>query len=333
LNFSLVLFAFVGCLISFGVSLALLPRLRSVALALVSERSAHREPTPQGGGVGLVAAALAGALFVSFGASKPLPVLALAGGLALLALIGFLDDRKSLAAAPRLAAQIAAALAFLAALPVDRGIAPFDWPIALDRLVVAIAIVWMINLTNFIDGSDLISVAHAGPALLGAMVIAAGGAATFGDLPLLWAACLGGVLGFALLNLPPARLFLGDCGSYPLGLMLAAFVVMAGLDGRFWLGAALVAYPVTDATVTLVRRLANGHRPHEAHSDHYYQRARRRGWSAWAVAALAAAPGVAALVLLAVAVPEPAIFAVSLGLSAGACLAFNGGARQLLAAP
>jgi Fuc2NAc and GlcNAc transferase len=142
-------------------------------------------------------------------------------------------------------------------------------------------LVWMINLTNFMDGIDgiagieTITVCLSGAFLSG--VVAPGHRVWIAPLVLASA-----TLGFLVWNWPPARIFLGDAGSGFLGLMLAALSLQAGwVDSRlFWSWVILLGVFVVDATVTLIRRMAQGERFYEAHRSHAYQHAAVHGGGA-----------------------------------------------------
>lgn len=226
-----------------------------------NERSLHARPIPRFGGLAMLAGALS-ALLLSGEALAPWlwPVPALAA-------ISLLDDFVTLPAAPRFAVQIGVASAF-AWSQAETGV----W---LAPLV--IALVWMTNLYNFMDGSD---------GLAGGMALAGFGgyallALLAGDVQVA-AVCLvvcGAALAFLLRNLHPASVFMGDAGSIPLG-FLAAGVGLIGVERGLWsVWVPLMMFLVfiADASVTLTRRLLRGERIWQAHHSHYYQRLVRMG--------------------------------------------------------
>jgi Fuc2NAc and GlcNAc transferase len=244
-------------------------------------RSSHTRVTPRGGGVAIVAALLVG-LTALAGLSVVPPQLAwaaLVGG-GLVASTGLLDDRGHVRPALRLAAHFAAAGVILVALgglppiPVFGGLVDLSWP---GNLLAAIYIVWLINLTNFMDGTD-------GIAAVEGLTVAAGATVAYllADVP---AAAVAGplllgaaVLGFLPWNWPPARIFMGDVGSGFLGGVFGVLSIHAAwLDVRlFWVWVILMGVFVVDATTTLIRRVVRGETFHEAHRSHAYQRAARR---------------------------------------------------------
>jgi UDP-N-acetylmuramyl pentapeptide phosphotransferase/UDP-N-acetylglucosamine-1-phosphate transferase len=272
-----------------------------------NERSLHSAPVPRTGGTGLVPGALFGML-LSGGAPW---AVALAFALMLLSL---LDDWKGLSAAVRLPLHLATATAFvLLALPVQ------PW-FAAALLVVALG--WMANLYNFMDGSDGVA---GGMALIGfgvyALAAAAGGAAAFALANLCVAAA---ALGFLVFNFPPARVFMGDAGSIPLGFLAGALGLQGWAQDLWPLWFPLVVFGpfVADASVTLLRRALRGERVWQPHRTHYYQRVILLGWShrrtALAEYALMAGSGLVALLVLG---RPPSVQLAALVTLAGAYLA------------
>lgn len=261
-----------GC----GVAMRVL-RARAI-LDHPNERSSHSVSTPRGGGVAVMAVIAVGWAIVL----KHVPDVSGAATLVLiwavvLAAMSWIDDRRGLGPLPRFAGQALAVAAVLALAPP----APVfqEWlPIGLDRALTALAWLWFLNLFNFMDGIDGItgvetaSVAG-GVALLAVMLGIGDGRA---GLAVVMAAA---ALGFLVWNWHPARLFLGDVGSVPLGFALGWLLL--DLAGRGWWAAALIlpAYYLADATLTLLKRLARGERVWRAHRSHFYQRAVQAGLS------------------------------------------------------
>jgi UDP-N-acetylmuramyl pentapeptide phosphotransferase/UDP-N-acetylglucosamine-1-phosphate transferase len=282
-----------ACLAFVVCSLTLAALLRSgigrrLAIDLPNHRSLHSAPTPRIGGIGV----LAGMLAVILGMLDKQTVLA--GALASLALVSFADDRKGLPAAVRLACHLAVAAAWLWL----AGEASFGWPAI--GLVAVIA--WTINLYNFMDGADGLA---GGMAAIG-FAVCARAAWIAGDagLAMTAAGASAAAAGFLLFNFPPARTFLGDVGSVPLGFLVAALGIMGWHRGHWPAGFVLMVFSpfIVDATVTLAKRMVAGEKFWRAHRDHYYQRLVRMGWNhrrlAWAEYALMIASGMAALASL-----------------------------------
>lgn len=245
-------------------------------LDVPNERSSHSRPVPRGGGVAIVLAFLAGALLLWWRGSMPPALLAtlLVGG-GLIAAVGFWDDHVDLPARVRLPLHLlAAVLAVVLLGPVQHvpvGAATWTAPAWIAWPVSVIAVAWMLNLYNFMDGIDGIAAGEAVSVALAAVLIAGLVETELPGLTLLAAAAAG----FLVLNWPPARIFMGDAGSGFLGYAFAAYLLFsANADARFvWVWIILLAVFVVDATVTLVRRLLAGERWYAAHRSHAYQHA------------------------------------------------------------
>lgn len=240
-----------------------------------NERSLHTRTTPRVGGVALLAGALP---IAALHASTPIAILLAAA--TLLAVVSLLDDARSLPVQARLAAHFAAAIVAVLAFaqPVPAGtIAALA--LGAVALVAIVAIAWTTNLFNFMDGADGLA---GGMAAIGfaTLAFAALGA---GALPLAWcaAALASASLGFLAVNFPPARVFMGDAGSIPLGFLAGALGFAGAMEYAWpWWFPVLVFSPfIVDASVTLLRRLLRGERVWRAHREHAYQRLVLSGWS------------------------------------------------------
>lgn len=262
------------------------PLLVRYALARPNGRSSHRVPTPQGGGI----AVLAGA-FAALGLALPIvplpaaacnALLIVMAATILLAFVGAWDDIAPLPAGTRLALQAACVglVLFLAA--PELRLFPELMPAWLERGLALLAGVWFVNLVNFMDGIDWITIAGIVP--LSAMLALSGVASGLDPASgLLAAALCGGLIGFAPFNRPVARLFLGDVGSLPIGLLGAYLLYRLAETGSFAAALILPLYHVTDATITLLRRLVRGEKVWEAHRSHFYQQATANGFSVLSV--------------------------------------------------
>lgn len=306
--------------LSAGLVALLMPLLREYALARPNARSSHRIPTPQGGGIAVVAAALAVPLatLLLLGA-PPSPGLyaALSGATILLAAIGAWDDIRPLPPGPRLAAQGACVALLVAATPLAGPILPGSWPAGIEIAFAVLAGLWFVNLVNFMDGLDWITAAQMVPATAALALLGAAGA--IDPLPALVAASLcGGLVGFAFFNKPVARLFLGDVGSLPIGLLVAWLLYVLAGEGHLVAAILIPLYSCADATITLVRRLLRRERVWEAHRTHFYQRATDRGLSAMQVSAHVFLANVGLALLAAATILLPGALPQGLALLAGA---------------
>jgi Fuc2NAc and GlcNAc transferase len=246
-----------------------------------NERSSHQVVTPRGGGVAIVVSASLAILALGWqGLLDRALLMAMLFGGAVVAIVGLVDDRRSVAPSVRLGVHLTAgawAVAWFGGLPpllVGDSLINFGW---VGYLLAVVGVVWSLNLFNFMDGID-------GIAAMEAMFVCCGGAAIAiaqGDQSTwvlaglaLGAACLG----FLIWNWPPARIFMGDIGSGYLGYAIAILALADALGNgvALWIWLILGGVFFVDATVTLVRRLARGERAHQAHRTHAYQWLSRR---------------------------------------------------------
>lgn len=248
-----------------------------------NERSLHDRPTPRSGGLAILAglSAAGGPLGWWHGQALPWP---LALATLLVAGVSWWEDWRPLSPLTRLTVHgLAAGMVVGGGL----GLTALTWPSGAPWPLAApwggalswLAVVWLINLYNFMDGMD---------GLAGGM-----GLAGFGFLALLgWLgghpaftavalAVAGGCLGFLWYNFPPARIFMGDAGSTTLGLLAAGLSLWGVREGLFtpWAPLLIFAPFWVDATVTLLRRLRRGEKVWRPHRSHYYQRTVLAGWS------------------------------------------------------
>ena len=243
--------------------MAILIRAPGLPVDLPNERSLHNTPVPRSGGLGILLPAITAGWF----AAPAMHWIMLCA--ALLALVSFADDRYSLPPAFRLAAHlIVAGLACL--------LGPFHWPVILLASSIP-AIVWMTNLYNFMDGSDGLS---GGMAVIGFGTYAAlAGAASHTELCIFSASLSLSALGFLFYNFHPARIFMGDVGSIPLGFLSAALGLFGWQEGVWSLAIPILIFSpfIADASMTLARRILAGEKFWLPHRNHYYQRMIRMG--------------------------------------------------------
>jgi Fuc2NAc and GlcNAc transferase len=238
--------------------------LRSELLDVPNERSLHRTPTPRGGGVAIAVVTLAGlaagALLSKISADV---TWALGVGGALVAIVGWLDDRRGVSA--RVRATVHAAAACWAAYWIWGGLTP-------AAVAGVVCIMWAINLYNFMDGIDgLAGTETASVGLIAGALFLMAGRADLAMVAFLVAAAATGFLGW---NWPPARIFMGDVGSGFLGFIFGALSLIAGRSGALPIALCLLLAGIFafDATVTLLRRAARGERWYQPHRSHAYQR-------------------------------------------------------------
>jgi UDP-N-acetylmuramyl pentapeptide phosphotransferase/UDP-N-acetylglucosamine-1-phosphate transferase len=268
----------------------LIPLLRRAAvLDRPNARSSHSVPTPRGAGIAVIGAIVAAwLLLIAIGAAAP-SLLAVVGGAAILAAVSWIDDRRGLPPLVRLAAQFAAVGCGLVVVapagPIFQG-----WlPATLDAAGAALLWVWFANLFNFMDGIDGLAGSEAAAIGLGLALCASLGIGRDPTVVAPAGAIAAAAIGFLVWNWAPARIFLGDVGSVPLGYLLGFLLLLAAVHGHWQPAVMLPLYFLADATLTLLHRLARREPIWRAHREHFYQQAVRRGLGhgavAWRVAA------------------------------------------------
>ena len=259
-------------------------------------RSLHTKPTPRSGGVAIFASALIGfgVVAVGFAVVPPstgfLPKGFASGSIwifssiVLVTTVSFLDDRVGLPIGLRFAVQAIAAVIVvwgvgltLPSIPI-----PAIKTVVLGGLAVPVSLLfllWMTNLYNFMDGMDGFA---GGMTTLGFGFLAYFGWRAGHPFMMLTATIIAmSALGFLFHNFPPARIFMGDVGSIPLGFTGGTLMLLGLRDGLFdfWVPILIFSPFILDATVTVLRRAWQRQKIWEAHRDHYYQRLVLIGWS------------------------------------------------------
>jgi UDP-N-acetylmuramyl pentapeptide phosphotransferase/UDP-N-acetylglucosamine-1-phosphate transferase len=273
------------------------------------ERSSHARPVPKGAGV-----AVTGVLLLAWfglaarGLVPPETLLVCCLAFALAAL-SWLNDVTDLPPALRLAVHLLIATVGLLTLPergqVFQGLLPRD----LDQAATVLLWTWFMNLFNFMDGIDGITVVETAAIGFGLAIVASLTGIAPGGYLLLVLALAAAALGFLPWNWHPARVFLGDAGSVPLGFAAGWLLLLLASRG-FWASALLLPlYYLADATLTLLRRLARGEAIWRAHKSHFYQRALAPdgNHAAVALSILAGNLGLVAAAVIAVWYPMPAL--------------------------
>ena len=264
--------------VSLSISLLISHRINSRLLDVPVARSAHHVPTPRGGGLAIVIAVNIFAGFLVWNGKIDLRVFAVLLCATPVAITGFVDDLRGLPVSVRLPVHLLAAFIALVLLgPVPE---PFfsGWllvPAFLQSLILMLALVWLLNLYNFMDGIDSLAVTQA--------LFVSGAACLMlfyqqTDLAWICAGLFVACVGFLLLNLPPARLFMGDVGSTFLGFFFGLVALVAHFEGTLsvWVWVLLMGAFIADTTYTLIRRAVSGQRVTEGHNLHAYQHLSRR---------------------------------------------------------
>ncbi len=306
---------FLIILIAFGASWALTSWLRRTLLQraildIPNERSMHKQPIPRGGGLAVMAVITTG-LALTLVTTSPIPSQSwLLLSLFILMLVSWLDDRRGLHPGIRLSAHLLAAfIGTLAFSPIETlfgGTIPF-W---LDRTITILGWAWFMNLYNFMDGIDGITGTETiCIAVSVGLVLTVTG--NQNDLTAtLIALLIGACSGFLILNQHPAKIFLGDVGSVPLGFLCGYLLLALATQGYLVAALTIPLYYLADSGITFGKRLLRGEKVWQAHRQHFYQRAtaaigphdRVVSWILWANLALLGAA------LLAIQWPLPGLF-------------------------
>ena len=314
--------AAICALLSYATNLLLMPAFQRYAMARANSRSSHVRPTPQGAGVAVMFAALAGICAIACA----LPQFGLwswrSGFLALatigLGVAGAIDDVRPLPVAPRLLVQVLAASLGMTAIFAPAGVSIAGLPAWVTLGLLGLALIWFVNLTNFMDGIDGITLAEFTPFCSAVAVMGAIGLAPL-QTGLIAAALLGGLLGFAPFNRHVARLFLGDAGSLTIGFVAGILLLQLIQAGHPVAALILPLYHLADATLTLLGRLLRGERITQAHRTHFYQRATTLGWQVPAITSLVLRVNLVlgVLAICAAMVESPALQGLLLAAAAG----------------
>lgn len=241
-------------------------------LAVPNNRSSHNIPTPQGAGAITVSVILFCWLGLMIKHHVPMFYWGVLGSAAVLAVMSWIDDHGHIPFLRRLVVHIIAATIAVMALPESVMIFA-DWlPLWLERALMALGLVWFMNLFNFMDGID---------GMMGSLMLTiAAGISLITPLWLDWQLSLVIVpvaLAFLLWNWRPAKIFSGDVGSIALGYLIGWLLLRLALSGQPVPAIILVAYPVTDTSLTLIRRISQGEKFWVPHRRHFFQKAVRAG--------------------------------------------------------
>jgi UDP-N-acetylmuramyl pentapeptide phosphotransferase/UDP-N-acetylglucosamine-1-phosphate transferase len=301
------------------IIMAMLPWLDRHALAHPNARSSHRKSTPQGAGVAVVVSALIVTACTTAVGTHPFAALwAVFAAMALMAVVGAVDDLYTIPIAPRLVLQAVAAVIAIESIPDDLRVLPLlSWWI--ERALLLLAVLWFVNLTNFMDGIDWMTAAEFVPMAAGLALLGALGALPPHGITMALAVG-GGLIGFAPFNRPVARIFLGDVGSLPIGLVFAWMLTLVACNGHLAAALLLPFYYLADATLTLLRRIKNREPFWQAHRTHFYQRATDNGFSVQQIVNRVFIVNVALVALAVATVAWPGGMTSSFALAAGALL-------------
>lgn len=250
------------------------------------ERKIHRAPMPLLGGLALAAGFSAGcALAYNLDAVRVFgtPFAGLAGGAAMMVLLGIYDDRYGADAKLKLSVQtVAAALVVASGSRIAILTNPLGGHWDLGILSIPISILWIVGITNamnLIDGLDGLAAGIGAIVSLTLFSVAIPDPVSF--VPVVAAALAGSCLGFLRFNFPPARIFLGDTGSLLLGFVIAVIGMQGFLKGATALALLVpllaIGLPVIDTSLAIFRRSIRHRHLFQADREHLHHRLVRIG--------------------------------------------------------
>lgn len=256
-------------------------RLGRFVLDHPGARSLHNSPIPRIGGMAIMAALILLALVY-----QPQMWITIAPSLAVLIIISFIDDRRGLPVLVRLCSQLIASISLVLQLVFYSVLAMWQPTLSSQALgnifgcgLLILALMWVMNLYNFMDGADGVSGGMTAIGFMGyAIAASANGASSIAFSSIVVS---GAALSFLFFNFAPARVFMGDAGSIPIGFLAGALGLMGNLQNAWpWWFPPLVFSPfIVDATVTILKRACQSKKIWVAHREHYYQRLVLLGWS------------------------------------------------------
>jgi len=298
--------SFIISLITIKISIKFLTKIRTIDIP--NERSSHSIPTPKGAGIGIIAT-----LLIVYYTFFPLTDFWFIGSIIIMTILSFINDNKQISIIIRLAVQMILTLLILNLWPPLQNIIFLKniIPYWLENIIVVLLIIWLINLFNFMDGIDGISGTQC-------IIIGAGvGASLFLSqeeykLEQLFAGFMAGsCLAFLFWNWNPAKVFLGDSGSIPLGFINAILILLLCKNGLWYVAIIINNYYLFDSSITLLKRIKMKKKPWKAHKEHFYQKAIQNGYNHSEVCKIIAAHGILLICLSSLATLKPSLIIIS----------------------
>jgi len=260
-------------IVTLGTRLLIHVLKRHAILDRPNDRSSHDTPTPRGAGI-----AVMGGLFsvwiatAQYYGESGTSVLYVAGIGFILCGVSWIDDIRNISPLFRLIVHFAAVSSVMIVAPFPGPVFGGFLPYWADFAITVVIWVWFMNLFNFMDGIDGLAGIQALAIGVGIFVLVR--KLGFGELIMVLgltvAAAAGGFLRW---NWHPAKIFLGDVGSIPLGFAIGWLLLLLAANGAWASALILPMYFFADATLTLMRRVIRGEQLWKAHREHFYQRA------------------------------------------------------------
>jgi len=303
------LMSFVISLATIKITIKILTKTKT--LDIPNERSSHNIPTPKGAGLGIIAT-----LLIIYYTFFPITDFLFTGAVLILTILSFMNDNKQISIVIRLIVQIALTIIVLIFWPPLKDVVFLNGiiPLWLENIIIFLLIIWLINLFNFMDGIDGISGIQCiiiGIGVGSSLYLSQG----VYELEQIVAGFIAGSgLAFLLWNWQPARIFLGDAGSIPLGFINAVLILLLCKNDLWYVAIIINNYYFFDASITLLRRIKMRKKPWKAHKDHFYQKAIQNGYSHSKVCKIIAMHGMLLICLASFTVVKSNLIIISISL-------------------
>jgi len=303
------LMSFVISLATIKITIKILTKTKT--LDIPNERSSHNIPTPKGAGLGIIAT-----LLIIYYTFFPITDFLFTGAVLILTILSFMNDNKQISIVIRLIVQIALTIIVLIFWPPLKDVVLLNGiiPLWLENIIIFLLIIWLINLFNFMDGIDGISGIQCiiiGIGVGSSLYLSQG----VYELEQIVAGFIAGSgLAFLLWNWQPARIFLGDAGSIPLGFINAVLILLLCKNDLWYVAIIINNYYFFDASITLLRRIKMRKKPWKAHKDHFYQKAIQNGYSHSKVCKIIAMHGMLLICLASFTVVKSNLIIISISL-------------------
>ena len=296
--------SFVISLITINTSIRFLTKTIDVP----NERSSHSRPTPKGAGLGIIAT-----LLIVYYTFFPLTDFYFIGSVLVLTILSFINDNKQLSIIIRLIIQMTLAIIVLHLWPPLQHTVFLSniVPVWLENIIIILLIIWLINLFNFMDGIDGISGTQCVIIGVGAGLALFFSHGQYKLEQLIAGFMAGSSLAFLFWNWSPAKVFLGDAGSIPLGFINAILILLLCKSGLWYVAIIINNYYIFDASITLLRRIQKKQKPWKAHKEHFYQKAVQNGYSHSKVCKIIAAHGILLICISCLTTLKPNLIIIS----------------------
>ncbi len=245
-----------------------------------NHRSNHKNPIPRGGGIAIALAILLGMIFISYSLGLDSHLLYLLLAIFISSSISFADDIISIPIPIRIIFQLIAVFFLICSLPLYNQTLIFHFlPLFIEKLLIAFALFSFINIYNFMDGIDGLSASQTIYIAIMTLIFSIIDPKIDISISYLCLSVIGACFGFLIYNWHPAKIFMGDVGSITLGLICGWLMLNLAIHGYIAAAIIIPGYYLADGITTILKRLIQKKKIWQAHSEHCYQLAVRKGKS------------------------------------------------------